>query len=75
MVSDFLLAIAGIHFAKGYRILLTLATLAGRRNDMTFDEQKAAVFEVALRIKRETSDCVRPAELKTIYTAMMEVLK
>jgi hypothetical protein len=38
---------------------------------MTLEEQKSAVFEVALRIKRETSEW-RPAELKTIYTAMME---
>lgn len=38
---------------------------------MTLDEQKAAVFEVALRIKRATTEW-NAAELKTIYTAMME---
>jgi hypothetical protein len=38
---------------------------------MTLDEQKAAVFAVALRIKRETSEW-RPAELRAIYKAMME---
>jgi hypothetical protein len=38
---------------------------------MTLDEQKAAVFEVALRIKRETSEW-RPKELRAIYKAMME---
>jgi hypothetical protein len=38
---------------------------------MTLDEQKSAVFEVALRIKRETSEW-RAAELRAIYKAMME---